>query len=109
MRWNPEFFMSLNQLEQEIYFGRFLIWMRSVQMKKMPAPTQMRIIGLHVEPSKIQMFIKEIWREVLKLRRATVSEVLRDDGERMVLFQERLLRERDTRVKKVVLNQMTNR
>ena len=59
MMWNPEFFMSLKSLEQDIF--RTFFNLDEVDQKEMPAPTQMRIIGYMLNHQDKDIF-KEIWK-----------------------------------------------
>lgn len=95
-------FYELKSLEQDIF--RTFFNLDEVDKKKMPAPTQMRIIGYMLNHQDEDIFQRDL-EEVLKLSRATVSEVLQTMERNGLISRE--IYEEDSRVKKVVLNQMT--
>lgn len=95
-------FYELKSLEQEIF--RTFFNLDELTKKKMPAPTQMRIIGYMLKHQDKDIFQRDL-EEVLKLRRATVSEVLQTMEKNGLISRE--VYEEDSRVKKVVLNQKT--
>lgn len=94
---------EIKSLEQEIF--RYIMGSHKMpDKKKMPTPTQMQIVAYILKHENDDVFQRDL-EKVLKLRRATVSEVL-GTMERNHLI-ERIIDENDTRSKKIILSSET--
>jgi len=102
---NKSILIQIKSLEQIIMRDFFMKVMNdNVKMKKLPSPTQMRIIDYILQNDKKPVYQKDLER-VFNLRRATISEVLKTMERNNII--ERCVSEHDNRTKEIKLSKET--